>query len=182
MLGIFFKQRKQIKKKTLKKTNTSYNLHKETARTVIHERLEYFNTFYKLSYNRVAIRDQRRCWGSCSSKGNLNFSYKLLFLPPCLRDYIIVHELSHLRVLNHSADFWKVVSERLPDCLERATTLRSLERTLGTGIRTLQSQVHDCVVCRFCQADSPGTVAILKLTRGEISESALRTNSTLSTS
>lgn len=154
MLGIFFKRIKRPQKSKHKKRLTSYLIHKETARKLILMRLEHFNTFYNSPYNRVAIRDQKRCWGSCSSKSNLNFSYKLLFLPPCLRDYVIVHELSHLRVLNHSASFWSVVSEIMPDCLERAVKLRVLERTVGTGVRSLQARAHDCVVCEFCQTDA----------------------------
>lgn len=181
MLRIFFKRVTQVKKKSVKKKNTSYQLHKETARKLIQERLEYFNAFYNLSYNRVAIRDQRRCWGSCSSKGNLNFSYKLLFLPPCLRDYVIVHELAHLRILNHSADFWAVVRERLPDCQERAATLRLLERTSGTAVRTLSSGVHDSFLCSFCQADKTVAGEITLARVGEISKLSLRTTSTLST-
>ena len=136
-----------------KRVNRTYLLHKETARALIHTRLEYFNQYYRLTYQRVSIRDQKRCWGSCSSRGNLNFSYKLLFLPPCLRDYVIVHELCHLRVLNHSADFWLVVGEVLPDYAERATALRQLERTVGTAARTLHSLKHPGS-CQFCRVDT----------------------------
>lgn len=162
MLGIFFKRPNKTQKAKVKKRVTSYLLHKEVARGLIIKQLEYFNQYYKLPYNRVAIRDQKRCWGSCSSKGNLNFSYKLLFLPPCLRDYVIVHELAHLRVLNHSASFWSVVCELMPDCQERAAALRKLERTIGTGVRTLQSLKHNSSTCKFCQIDAePGIVETL---------------------
>lgn len=133
-----------------RRVNRSYQLHKETARALISERLIHFNEFYQLTYHRVSIRDQKRCWGSCSSKGNLNFSYKLLFLPPCLRDYIIVHELAHLRVLNHSTTFWNVVGEILPDHTDRALALRTIEKTVGTALATLQkmaAQHKDCVLC-----------------------------------
>ena len=84
------------KKVVRRKPAASYLLHKEQARQDIKARLEHFNQFYNFTYNRVAIKDQRRCWGSCSSKGNLNFSYKLIFLPDCLRDYVVLHELCHL--------------------------------------------------------------------------------------
>ena len=129
--------------------NSLYLTHKEQARTLIHERLEYYNQFYKLTYNRVAIRDQRRCWGSCSSKGNLNFSYKLLFLPPCLRDYVILHELCHLRELNHSSQFWETMAEVMPDYKNRATALRHLERSKGTAVPTLKRirEHHQCNIC-----------------------------------
>ena len=147
---------KKVTRRVVRKTkcvNRSYELHKEAARAHIRTRLEYFNQYYRHIYNRVSIRDQKRCWGSCSSKGNLNFSYKLQFLPPCLRDYVVVHELCHLRVLNHSTDFWMVVAEIMPDYAERALALRMMERTTGTALRSLQSLVHE-PDCTFCRADA----------------------------
>ena len=150
---------RRIARKT-KRVHRSYELHKEAARTLIRVRLEFFNQYYQHTYYRVAIRDQRRCWGSCSSKGNLNFSYKLLFLPPCLRDYVVVHELCHLRVLNHSTDFWMVVAEVLPDYAERAQALRTLERTHGTAFATLQKLSHDAGTCVFCVRDANRQVPV----------------------
>lgn len=137
---------RRIKKRT---PNAPYLDNKETARALIHERLEHFNKHYNFSYNRVAIRDQRRCWGSCSSKGNLNFSYKLLFLPACLRDYVILHELCHLRELNHSACFWETMAEVMPDYKSRAIQLRHVEKTTGTAVSNLkQIQLnHSCDIC-----------------------------------
>ncbi len=76
-----------------------------------------------VAYGRVAIRAQKSCWGSCSRAGNLNFNYKLQFLPPRLQDYVIVHELAHLREHNHSARFWAAVAGVLPNW-------RSLRREL----------------------------------------------------
>ncbi len=141
------KRRLRLKKSQPK--NSLYASHKELARTLIHERLEFFNQTGRYRYNRVAIRDQRRCWGSCSSKGNLNFSYKLLFLPPCLRDYIIVHELSHLEVLNHSAEFWAIVEKQMPDYQVRMQTLRMIEKSLGTSVKALKKYQteHHCTSC-----------------------------------
>lgn len=92
-----------------------YLTHKEAARALVHTKLQQYNQYYGFTYKRVAIRNQRRCWGSCSSLGNLNFSYKILFLPSELQDYIIVHELCHLGELNHSKQFWALVAETLPD-------------------------------------------------------------------
>jgi predicted metal-dependent hydrolase len=141
--------KRKIKVVAKKKRNSSYLLHKEAARTLILERLEYFNQEQLFTYNRVAIRDQKRCWGSCSSKGNLNFSYKLLFLPPCLRDYIIVHELCHLKVLNHSDSFWTVVGSHMPDYEIRMKLLRQLEKTCGTSLAALKNyqMKHTCSSC-----------------------------------
>lgn len=132
----------------------TYLLHKEAARALITERVAYFATAHGFSYTRIAIKNTRRSWGSCSDKGNLNFNYKLLFLPPCLRDYVILHELCHLRVLNHSAAFWAEMVRHMPDALERAATLRRLERTVGTSVGALVAQggahTSDCMfgVCQ----------------------------------
>lgn len=148
MLSWTIVKRKKILK-LIRRRNSNYLEHKEEARMLITSRLEFFNQDDFFQYNRVAIRDQKRCWGSCSSKGNLNFSYKLLFLPACLRDYIVVHELCHLKVLNHSASFWNQVGEFMPDYLERAKTLRTIEKSIGTSLLSLQtvSKTHSCSYC-----------------------------------
>ncbi len=88
--------------------------HKEKARELVTKRLAHFNKHYGLTWNRVAIRNQRSRWGSCSRKKNLNFNYKIALLPPHLADYIIVHELCHLGELSHSPRFWSLVAETLP--------------------------------------------------------------------
>ncbi len=82
---------------------------------LILDRLGYFNKSYGFIWNRVAIKNTKRRWGSCSKKGNLNFCYKLVFLPPSLADYIIVHELCHLGQFNHSPAFWDLVAQTLPN-------------------------------------------------------------------
>ena len=64
---------------------------------------------------RVAIRDQKSRWGSCSRKGNLNFNWKLIMAPPQALDYVVVHELCHLHEFNHSPRFWALVESQLPD-------------------------------------------------------------------
>lgn len=80
--------------------------------------------------SRVLIRDQRRRWGSCASDGTLRFSWRGMMLEPSLVDYIIVHELAHLAVKNHSPDFWELVDSALPDAQQRRKRLREVERTL----------------------------------------------------
>jgi len=110
-----------------------YLAHKEEARSLVLERLSYWNQFYGFTYKRVAIRNTRRCWGSCTSLKNLNFSYKLLFLPPRLCDYIIVHELCHLKELNHKEEFWTLVAEQLPDYQRRIEELKRFEKDSRIG-------------------------------------------------
>jgi predicted metal-dependent hydrolase len=92
-----------------------YLSHREAARLLVASRLAVFAPVLGVSYGRVSIRSQRTCWGSCSRSGNLNFNYKVLFLPPHLQDYVIVHELAHRLELSHSARFWAVVTGVLPD-------------------------------------------------------------------
>lgn len=92
-----------------------YLAHKEAARELIHARLEALNVHYGFTYNKVAIRDQRSRWGSCSKMRNLNFNYRLVFLPPHLVDYVIVHELCHLEEFNHGPSFWALVARVVPE-------------------------------------------------------------------
>jgi predicted metal-dependent hydrolase len=67
-----------------------------------------------VSFDRLAIRDQRTRWGSCSSRRTLSFNWRLVLAPPEVLDYVAVHELCHLRVPNHSARFWRLVEQRRP--------------------------------------------------------------------
>ncbi len=102
-----------------------YEKHKEDARMLVSVRLNYWNQFYNFSWGRVSIRNQKTRWGSCSKKGNLNFSYKLALLSPELSDYVIVHELCHLKEFNHSKNFWNLVSQAVPDHKEKRKALRT---------------------------------------------------------
>ena len=67
-----------------------------------------------VAYRRLAVRDTRSRWGSCSSSGTLSFSWRLVLAPPEVLDYVAVHELCHLRVPNHSRRFWHLVETRRP--------------------------------------------------------------------
>lgn len=107
---------KQFPRKVfIKNKKRHFSEHREKARALVRERLEYFNQSYGFKWNRIAIRNQKSRWGSCSRKGNLNFNYRIMFLPSHLADYIIVHELCHLEALNHSKKFWALVSKAIPD-------------------------------------------------------------------
>jgi predicted metal-dependent hydrolase len=100
-----------------------FNVHKEQARAFVHERLAYWNQFYQYSYGKVAIRNQSSRWGSCSAHGNLNFNYRIALLPLELADYVIVHELCHLKEFNHSPRFWALVAQTMPDYHARKQAL-----------------------------------------------------------
>ena len=105
-----------------------YKEQKELARIIITERIKFFNRFYNFEYNRVSIKNQRTCWGSCSRKGNLNFNYKVASLSEDLRDYIIVHELCHLQELNHSKKFWNLIKIAIPEYKLLRKKLRNISK------------------------------------------------------
>ncbi|HEY1037573.1 MAG TPA: M48 family metallopeptidase [Candidatus Paceibacterota bacterium] len=88
---------------------------RELTRTIVTERLAHFNMMYGYEYKDIRIKKMTSRWGSCSRKGNLNFSHKLALLSPEELDYVVVHELCHLGEFNHSANFWKLVERAVPD-------------------------------------------------------------------
>lgn len=92
---------------------------KQQAYVVAHNKILKFNQFYKYPLEKIFIRNQKTRWGSCSGKKNLNFNYKIAFLPEHLQDYIVVHELCHLKEMNHSQRFWDLVALQIPDYKER---------------------------------------------------------------
>jgi predicted metal-dependent hydrolase len=81
----------------------------------IRERLNEYAPRMGVTPGRVAIREQKSRWGSCSRKGNLNFNWKLVMAPPEALDYVVVHELCHLHEFNHSPRFWGLVAAQMPD-------------------------------------------------------------------
>lgn len=92
-----------------------YYKKKAAAKKIILNKIQLLNQNYNFKFKRVAIRNQNTRWGSCSAKGNLNFNYKIFYLPENLQDYIITHELCHLRELNHSRAFWSLVAQTIPN-------------------------------------------------------------------
>jgi hypothetical protein len=85
---------------------------------------------HKLTVRRVAVRDQRSRWGSCSARGVVSLNWRLVQTPEFVRDYIIVHELMHLREMNHSSRFWKLVAEAFPRMEEAEKWLKAHSRLL----------------------------------------------------
>lgn len=81
----------------------------------IRERLDLYAPRIGVTFGRVAIRDQKSRWGSCSAKRNLNFNWKLIMAPPEALDYVVIHELCHLIEFNHSPRFWALVEGQMPE-------------------------------------------------------------------
>ncbi len=107
-------------------TRAHYLANKEAARAQVHARLAYFNQFYGYPLRKVFIKNLRSRWGSASSRGNLNFNYKIISLPPEVADYVIVHELCHLGQFDHSPKFWALVAQTIPDYKQLRKVLRQI--------------------------------------------------------
>lgn len=107
-----------------------YHKYKDCAYNLVLEKIEQFNKIYQVSYNKINIKNQKTRWGSCSRKGNLNFNYKIALLSNELVDYIVVHELCHLKEFNHSKRFWALVEKTIPNYLELKNNLRKNRVTL----------------------------------------------------
>jgi len=104
-----------------------YLKHKDEAYEVVFKKVNCLSKKYNFSFNKVFIKNQKTRWGSCTKNNNLNINYKIIFLPKKHQDYIIVHELCHLKEFNHSRKFWSLVEKILPDYLEIKNELRNHE-------------------------------------------------------
>ncbi len=96
----------------------------------IPERVRRYAPVVGVTYGRITIRNQKSRWGSCSSKGNLNFNCLLMLAPPEHRDYVVVHELCHRKEMNHSKRFWSEVERILPDYKKSIKWFRENGETL----------------------------------------------------
>ncbi|MCM1135266.1 MAG: M48 family metallopeptidase [Clostridium sp.] len=91
------------------------NWYRREAAAVFEEKAEEFAKRLQVSFHTIRIKDQKSRWGSCSSKGNLNFNWRLIMAPEPVCDYVIIHELCHLVHMNHSAEFWALVGSICPE-------------------------------------------------------------------
>jgi predicted metal-dependent hydrolase len=101
-----------------------YARYKQQALALAVARVEHLNQFYGFRFKSIGIRNQKTRWGSCSRQRNLNFNYKIALLPPSLTDYIAVHEICHLKEMNHSPKFWTLVEKTVPNYKQLRTQLR----------------------------------------------------------
>lgn len=109
----------------LRRGTKAYTEAVKEARVLLAERTRHFAKRYGFRYGTIRIRNQKSRWGSCTKAGNLSFNFRLLYLPPELRDYVIMHELCHTVEHNHSTRFWDLVRQAMPECLELRKRLRS---------------------------------------------------------
>ena len=104
------------------------------ARDIFTRKTEYYARLMGVTYGRISIREQKTRWGSCSSKGNLNFNWRLILAPEEVLDYVVVHELAHRREMNHSKAFYAVVESMLPDYRRAQKWLRDNGQSLWYAV------------------------------------------------
>ena len=105
-------------------TSSEINSLKAGAKPIIEEKVRFFADKIGVKYGKITIRSQRTRYGSCSAKGNLNFNCLIMLMPEEIIDYVIVHELCHIKQMNHSRRFWNEVESILPDYKERRKWLK----------------------------------------------------------
>ena len=108
----------------VRRLETMEKRYRTAARQQFEIRVNYYHRITGGNYTSITVRDQRSRWGSCSSRGTLSFNYRLIFAPPAVLDYVVVHELCHLTHMNHSKDFWNMVSSVMPEYKEYRKWLR----------------------------------------------------------
>jgi len=114
------KQARQKYDSLLKK---STEIDTSMAKRVLIERLDKLSQLNGFSYKKVFIRNQKTRWGSCSAINNISLNVKLLLLPEELRDYVILHELVHTKIKNHSAKFWRELDKYVGDAKRKQSNL-----------------------------------------------------------
>ena len=90
----------------------------------------FWSTKIAVQPSRITIKEQKSRWGSCSSKGNINYNWRIIMAPPEVLDYLVIHELCHLRIPNHSPLFWQEVARFSPNFKQHRTWLKNNGTTL----------------------------------------------------
>ena len=97
---------------------------KREARKYFQYATDYYSKIMGLKYGRITITSAQKRFGSCSSQGNISYSYRLMLYPEAAREYVVVHELAHLKEMNHSKRFYDIIASVLPDYKSRKRLLK----------------------------------------------------------
>jgi predicted metal-dependent hydrolase len=100
---------------------------RKLAKKILKVKVAYYAEIMGLKYGRITITGAKTRFGSCSSKGNISFSYRLMLYPEAAREYVVVHELAHLVEMNHSAKFYAIIARYMPDYKARRSILKNGE-------------------------------------------------------
>lgn len=101
--------------------------YKNQAKEPIMAACQKYSKFLGLFPKKVSLRSQRSRWGSCSSNGSISLNWKLIAAPEKVLEYVVLHEISHLRYLNHSDRFWELIKNHMPDFLEQERWLKNYQ-------------------------------------------------------
>ncbi|MBS4538646.1 M48 family metallopeptidase [Clostridium sp. D2Q-11] len=104
--------------------------YRERTEEIILEKIKYYEKYFNVVPNKIKIKEQKRIWGSCSSKKNLNFNWRLSMAPISVIEYIVVHEMCHLIHMNHSKKFWNLVGDIMPNYKEKREWLKKYSATI----------------------------------------------------
>ena len=128
---MYLKQKDKIDTNSLREAErndprTAYleKKYRQAAKRYIYERVEYYIEMIGGHYSSIRIGDQKTRWGSCSNNGTLSFSWRLMLAPPHVLDYVVIHEICHLTYMDHSKNFWDLVSVYDPDYKEHRKWLK----------------------------------------------------------
>ena len=114
--------------------------YEKQGRKVLAERVRYFALKMGLHPSAVSFRSQKTRWGSCTAKGKISLNWRLIFAPPATLDYVVIHELSHLRHHNHSTAFWNLVGSQCADFAAHKRWLR--EHVYDADFLAKSSEIH----------------------------------------
>ena len=108
--------------------------YRQKAEELFRDKVGRLCSMLGVNHSRLSIRGAKTRWGSCSHKGNLNFNWKLMMVPESVIDYVIIHELAHLKEMNHSRKFWNLVAEQCPQWRKHRKWLKDHEAELATKL------------------------------------------------
>ena len=122
--------KRQETQRTIRLTAAEVKEYKKKAQKFFQLKCQYFALQMGVKYGNVKVNSAKTRWGSCNRKGDINLTYRLLFASEELIDYVVVHELAHIREMNHSSRFWAIVEQMMPDYRERRKKLRDFQHEL----------------------------------------------------
>ncbi len=119
--------KRQAAKKIIRLTTSEEAQYKKQAKVYFQQKCQHFSGQMGLKPTSVKVNGAKTRWGSCNHRGDVNFTYRLIFAPEELIDYVVVHELAHRKEMNHSADFWAIVEQIMPDYRSRRKKLKEFQ-------------------------------------------------------
>jgi len=106
-------------------------LYKTLAKNILPKKVEYFSKIMGLNPSNIKINSAKTRWGSCSGKNSLNFTWRLLMCNEKSIDYVVIHELAHIKEHNHSSKFWEIVKAYMPDYKNAQKNLKTSQKIMG---------------------------------------------------